>query len=488
MTDAPQVDDRRRFKALWKELLLARLLVALLAGVAALLCEGVACPGSQITVLLCLAVPSLVARRGWGLPPLLAAAFACAVGALIVAERHGLARTWDLSVSVAIFGCALGLAEGIHDGSLTAVLSGGLGTGTAGAIAGRFALYLREETSPSSLAFRASLVLAFVTLHLASGASPGLARRVLRLAGLGRMPEQSGRRRLRFSLRTLVIFLLLFTSVVGLAWNWGPWVCEERVSLNSPWVGGMLAALSPDRRKVILLSGRFIGLWETETGKRIAASAGIPEKHLIPTFRGGGSRIALQIPDTDPTQFLEWVPGSEGVSELPGEGQPRHGVPPQSATPHGRKLVLPPDGGAEIRRKDGETIASLDRQVWGFRWGALSPSGQLAVLGWRTEGILVARLGPPVSVCRIGTPEDKIILAEFGATDDQIIAVTNGGDVLFMRQTAPPPVVGRPLHEGVLGDGALRGGVCVERGKGPKGVGEAEGGCPSLAGNFWWSS
>jgi len=32
MTDAPQIDDRRRFKELWKELLFARFLVGLAAG------------------------------------------------------------------------------------------------------------------------------------------------------------------------------------------------------------------------------------------------------------------------------------------------------------------------------------------------------------------------------------------------------------------------------------------------------------------------
>ncbi len=437
MNDTPQIDDRRRFKELWKELLYARFLAALLAGVVALLCDGVASPGDQIAALVCFALPSLVARRGWDLLPMLAATFVCAVAAVAVAERHGLARPWDLSVSVAIFGCALGLAEGLHDGSIAAMLSGGLGVGMLGAVGGRLALHVRQETSNSALAFSASLVLAFVVLHLASAASPKMVRWGLRLAGRGQTLDGNGHQHLRFSLRTLVIFILLLTSGIGLAWNWGPWACDERVWLSNAWTGGMLAALSPDRHRLVLLSGRYIGLWETKTGNRIAASAGIPEKRLIPTFRDGGSRIVLQVEETDPPQFLEWVPGREGVSELPAEDQLVHREPSQRAAPHGRTLVLQPDGSAEVRQRDGKTVASLDKDVRGFRWGGLSPSGNLAILGWRTEGILVAHLGPPLSVCRIGTPEDKIILAEFGATDEEVIAVTNHEELLFWRRIRP---------------------------------------------------
>jgi len=48
----------------------------------------------------------------------------------------------------------------------------------------------------------------------------------------------------RFSLRTLVVFLLLVTSGMGLWWHWEPWYCEEaREGLGDPpWD----AEFSPD--------------------------------------------------------------------------------------------------------------------------------------------------------------------------------------------------------------------------------------------------
>jgi len=38
----------------------------------------------------------------------------------------------------------------------------------------------------------------------------------------------------RFSLRTLVVFLLLVTAATGLWWHWGPWYCGISIELPSP--------------------------------------------------------------------------------------------------------------------------------------------------------------------------------------------------------------------------------------------------------------
>jgi len=50
----------------------------------------------------------------------------------------------------------------------------------------------------------------------------------------------------RFSLRTLVVFLLLVTSGVGLWWHWEPWYLERKSAL-------------PDRKvRSVRLAGLFV--------------------------------------------------------------------------------------------------------------------------------------------------------------------------------------------------------------------------------------
>ena len=146
MTDAPQIDDRRRFKRLWTVLVFARALAGLLAGVAAVLVIEALHRGlgrgfsSQLVGIVLLglffALPSLAAKRGWLVVPAgIWAGAACGMLLLLVLHRMGVKNTWGAWPALATVGAAIGVVEGILEKSLATIYAGLLGGSLAGAAA-----------------------------------------------------------------------------------------------------------------------------------------------------------------------------------------------------------------------------------------------------------------------------------------------------------------------------------------------------------------
>ena len=83
----------------------------------------------------------------------------------------------------------------------------------------------------------------------------------------------------RFSLRTLVVFLLLVTSGVGLWWGWELWQCVREIRVVP---SASAAKFTSDDKRVEVLSMVTTTRWETalyelNTGTRISAGPYDPE-------------------------------------------------------------------------------------------------------------------------------------------------------------------------------------------------------------------
>jgi len=80
-------------------------------------------------------------------------------------------------------------------------------------------------------------------------------------------PARRGKRRwFRFSLQTLIIFVLLVGSGMGLWWKWEPWALAHQVETG----GTECAAFSPDGRLMVLFSLRKPVIAESASGRVVA--------------------------------------------------------------------------------------------------------------------------------------------------------------------------------------------------------------------------
>jgi len=138
----PPIEDRRRFRELWKELVYARLLGGALAGsvnAAYIVCLLQFLPDYSLlrylsSVGLCLfsAMPSAVAKRGKVVLPLVAAA---ALFGLTAAQFGATGDPSHLRACVAVLAsvaAAIGLAEGLLERSLATLLCGMIGGSLSG--------------------------------------------------------------------------------------------------------------------------------------------------------------------------------------------------------------------------------------------------------------------------------------------------------------------------------------------------------------------
>src|SRR3954468_15013348 len=79
-------------------------------------------------------------------------------------------------------------------------------------------------------------------------------------------PKKRVLRRLRFSLRTLVAFVLLVGSAGGLWWRWQPWCYAYTLGDNSYRIFG--AICSPDNGTIVTLSGDGASrVWDAQSGQ-----------------------------------------------------------------------------------------------------------------------------------------------------------------------------------------------------------------------------
>ncbi len=143
MTDGPQIDDRRRFKELWKELCV-RAGAAMLAGLAAGVWIEVvdshlshSYPLGNVLLLatpvVFLPLPSCSVKKGLTVFPYSAAALLSGIVLLVlVGELRFFGG--DLSLLVTL-GTAIGVVEGLLERSLATLLAGMLGGAASGALA-----------------------------------------------------------------------------------------------------------------------------------------------------------------------------------------------------------------------------------------------------------------------------------------------------------------------------------------------------------------
>ncbi len=134
MTDTPHIDDRRRFKELWQELLFARILAAAaVGGFFQMMVAGPRLPymfAQFVGVALIAAAPSALASRSWAI---LLSASAVAYAGLIVVTFGSDA---DQIATFATVGAAVGVVEGLADRSIATACTGLTGGALAWALGG----------------------------------------------------------------------------------------------------------------------------------------------------------------------------------------------------------------------------------------------------------------------------------------------------------------------------------------------------------------
>ncbi|MCY3021699.1 MAG: hypothetical protein NTW87_22025 [Planctomycetota bacterium] len=110
-------------------------------------------------------------------------------------------------------------------------------------------------------------------------------------------PVAAKRRWFRFSLRTLVLFVLLVGSGMLLWHNRASWVLK---GIFDGYTGSLKsAAFSPDNQ-VVAVAGGELRVWDTATGQQLAELDGQPEEgmyHYVPMFSTDGRWLAAVAED-----------------------------------------------------------------------------------------------------------------------------------------------------------------------------------------------
>jgi len=183
MTDAPQIDDCRRFKELWKELVLARTAVPLVVVIPSmwLVAVGVWVDSNALIIgpLIELAVfmlifPAVVAKRGKNVHTAVAAGGGGA--ALIALIGCALFETGQDGIPVLLYcmGAGMGLAEGWLEKSVATMYLGLVGGALSGAAAAKILAPVFDRWN--AVAAIGLSALAAVCLHLGIGLSLALGR------------------------------------------------------------------------------------------------------------------------------------------------------------------------------------------------------------------------------------------------------------------------------------------------------------------------
>jgi len=131
MNDAPRIDDCRRFKELWKELV-ARAVVALVGGLAASVFFGLSANArieAGFVGSLVIAAPSLMVRRGWSVVAVPAATIITSTAiirwgdSLLFPDAPDSWVVWSTLYFATVW-AAVGTVEGVLDGSIASIYSG----------------------------------------------------------------------------------------------------------------------------------------------------------------------------------------------------------------------------------------------------------------------------------------------------------------------------------------------------------------------------
>ena len=191
MAGGPPIDDRRRFKQLWKELLLARVgisagLFPVMMFLLPMIAAALSAPGRDTAGFLmilvqvlcsCLAMPSLATHRPGGISGAVGMASYLAVIPAIYFSATGAGVHLELWMIFGIAGGTLGTIEGLCERAIATTCAGTLGGILTGAMAGRCAMAMLPggEPGPSLGAFGAAVVSAPL-LQVGIGLSLALGR------------------------------------------------------------------------------------------------------------------------------------------------------------------------------------------------------------------------------------------------------------------------------------------------------------------------
>jgi WD40 repeat protein len=136
---------------------------------------------------------------------------------------------------------------------------------------------------------------------------------------VGSPPSGRGRRRwFRFSLRTLVIFVLLAGSAMGLWFRWEPWYAGRVLVGHRGAV--YTVSLPPDGLRII--SGgadRTVRIWDAETGAQLHVLEGHTSGVWHLTVSPDGQRLVTNAANKEDTVLLLWnVENGERLASLAG--------------------------------------------------------------------------------------------------------------------------------------------------------------------------
>jgi len=280
----------------------------------------------------------------------------------------------------------------------------------------------------------------------------------------------------RFSLRTLVVFLLLVTSAVAMWFHWRPWM---KLRVVRPELAGLTGGdLSPDGRALALTDGHRVAVVELRTGavtKWMKPSGSEPRTPSLPLKRAVYfSRDGARIVDARLGRGGMGAGSSDGGSwSSPiftarcnvydagtGEDLAKSGV---DVIADGGRGFFPSDAGkmlaASGRVWDAGTDAlapTLETGAGRLLSAAMSPDGTIAVetnsegtvVAWRTsDGKRLAVIKPPA----------RMTVARFArfSADGGLLAVSWTDGFVRVHETRDWSTLAAELPAAVVGPGKL---------------------------------
>ena len=140
-------------------------------------------------------------------------------------------------------------------------------------------------------------------------------------------PPKKRRFCLRYSLRSLLLFMLLFSAALALWRDWTPWRVEHILRGHKRGVSS--AAFSPDARRIVTASfDRTARVWDVKTGREHCVLRGHKRGVSSAAFSPDGRRIVTASEDGT-VRVWEGETGRE-LRETIEAGQSTLGEPTQS--------------------------------------------------------------------------------------------------------------------------------------------------------------
>jgi len=236
----------------------------------------------------------------------------------------------------------------------------------------------------------------------------------------------------RFSLRTLVVFLLLVTSAGWLWWHWGPWRCVSDAAYDDDDLASAIT-ISPDGRRAITATTfkRVAHVRDSGTGRPLVTLNRDGLRMLSVAFSPDGRRVASG--HQAGLAFIWDAQTGKRLQLLGGVGAGSHRGPVWSAafSPDGRRVATAGDDGA-VRvwnPERGECLLNISNvTVPGGRVSFSHDGTRLAVVAGRNSAkILSAGDGQclkTVPLTTLDEPPYRCLSAEF-SPDGKLLVVAS---------------------------------------------------------------